>query len=87
MKDVDIKGKLHWSSKERWVILFSGMGVLAVSVLSAWWFCNTIPLRFLQSLWVILMSIMGLTGLACVIVAVIPKRTLWVVDILTAFWI
>lgn len=86
MKGIDIEGELHWSSKDRWIVLLGGIGVLAVGSLAIWWFNSQIPLRFLQFLWFIPNSIMGLLGLSCIIVATIPRKTLWLMEMVSAFF-
>jgi len=84
MKAIDIEDKLHWSGKERWLVLLGGIALLAVGTWAIWWFDSIIPLRVLQFLWFIPNSIMGLVGISCIVIAAIPRKTLWLMDILSA---
>ena len=84
MKAIDIEDKLHWSGKERWLVLLGGIALLAVGTWAIWWFDSIIPLRFLQFLWFIPNSIMGLVGISYIVIAATPRKTLWLMDILSA---
>lgn len=86
MKDIDIEGELYWSGKERLIVFFGGLGLLAVSGVSVWWFNSYIPIRFIQALWFIPSAVVGLGGLSCMVCAIIPRHTLWLMDILCSFF-
>lgn len=86
MKDIDIEGELHWSGKERLIVLLGGLGILIVCIVSIWWFNSYIPVQFIQALWFLPNAVAGFVGLSCMVCAMIPRQTLWLMDLLCSLF-
>lgn len=76
MGDIDIEGKIHWSGKERLMVISAGFGCAAIACISIWGFKSQIPISFLQSVWCTLNCAIGVTSLSYAIIALIPRRIL-----------
>ncbi len=89
MRDIDIEGIVHLSSKERYAALFGGILIIPCGIVVGWWMFTYIPIwLFLLHFSAFIIGLYSLVGgISLILLAIHPAKIYWIQELSSCiFW-